>query len=95
MLGSSWKVTIPDSIAPGNYVLRHEQIALHSAYNEGDTQFYPQCVNLEVTGSGSDNPEGVLGTALYNSKDPGVLYNIYNDEENPTYIIPGPELYEG
>ena len=28
---NSWTVTIPESIAPGNYVLRHEIIALHSA----------------------------------------------------------------
>lgn len=56
---------------------------------------YPQCINLEITGSGSDKPESTLGTELYDSKDPGIMYNIYNDESNPTYPIPGPELYEG
>jgi len=93
--GSVWTVTIPESIAPGNYVLRHEQIALHEAATEGKTQMYPQCINLEITGSGSDNPEGVLGTELYDSKEPGIMYNIYNDENSPTYTIPGPDVYEG
>ncbi|KFY15221.1 hypothetical protein V492_02159 [Pseudogymnoascus sp. VKM F-4246] len=90
---STWTVNLPSSLIAGNYVLRHEIIALHAAYNEGDAQFYPQCINLEVTGGGSDNPTGVVGTQLYNSSDPGVHYNIYNDETNPTYIIPGPPLW--
>lgn len=89
----TWKVTIPASLKPGNYVLRHEIIALHSAYAEGDAQFYPQCINLEVSGNGQDSPEGVLGTDLYKSTDPGVLYDIYNDQTGPTYVIPGPPLY--
>ncbi|SPO06236.1 related to endoglucanase IV precursor [Cephalotrichum gorgonifer] len=89
----TWVVTIPESLAPGNYVLRHEIIALHGAYEEGSTQFYPQCINLEITGSGTDSPKGVVGTELYKSDDPGVLYNIYNDETKPTYTIPGPPLW--
>lgn len=93
--GSLWKVTIPESIAPGNYVLRHEQIALHEGLEHGRTQMYPQCINLEITGGGSDNPEGVLGTELYSAEEPGILYNIYNDESNPVYTIPGPDVYEG
>ena len=36
---SSWITTIPKNIAAGNYVLRHEIIALHSA---GEPQNYPQ-----------------------------------------------------
>jgi hypothetical protein len=31
-----------------------------------------QCVNLQVTGGGSDVPAGVLGTQLYTQQDPGV-----------------------
>lgn len=92
---SKWEVTIPKSIKPGNYVLRHEIIALHSGGTEGGTQLYPQCMNLEITGDGTESPEGVLGTELYTPTDPGILYNIYNDEASPTYVIPGPPLYEG
>ncbi|KXJ96167.1 glycoside hydrolase [Microdochium bolleyi] len=90
--GMTWNTTIPSELAPGNYVLRHEILALHSAYNEGDAQFYPQCINLQVTGSGTWKPQGVLGTHLYKSDDAGVLYNIYNDETKPQYRIPGPPI---
>jgi cellulase len=91
--GSVWKVSIPSNIAPGNYVLRHEQIALHEGTQAGGAQFYPQCINLEITGGGSENPEGVPGTELYKATDPGVQYNIYNDETGPSYPIPGPPLF--
>ncbi|CAI7602293.1 unnamed protein product [Penicillium bialowiezense] len=91
--GSSWMVEIPSSIAPGYYVLRHELIALHSAGTEGGAQNYPQCFNLQVTGSGSDVPAGVLGTKLYSPTDPGILVNIYTSLS--TYVVPGPTLYSG
>jgi cellulase len=90
---NSWMVEIPTSIAPGNYVLRHEIIALHSAGTEGGAQNYPQCFNLKVTGSGTDSPAGTLGTELYNLDDPGILVNIYASLS--TYVIPGPTLYSG
>lgn len=90
---NSWTVKIPTSIAPGNYVLRHEIIALHSAGTAGGAQNYPQCINLQVTGSGSDTPSGVLGIALYKESDPGLLINIYTSLS--TYDIPGPTLYSG
>ena len=90
---NSWTVTIPSDIAPGNYVLRHEIIALHSAGLVDGAQNYPQCVNLEVTGSGTATPDGVLGTALYTETDPGIEINIYTSLS--TYIVPGPTLYSG
>merc|ERR1712000_445263 len=86
-------VTVPSTIAPGNYVLRHEIIALHSAGQADGAQNYPFCVNLEVTGSGTDSPEGVLGTALYTPTDAGILVSIYT--AGATYEIPGPALYAG
>jgi hypothetical protein len=90
---NSWTVTIPSDIAPGNYVLRHEIIALHSAGTVDGAQNYPQCVNLEVTGSGTATPAGVLGTALYTETDPGIEINIY--QSLSTYVVPGPTLYSG
>ncbi|CAG9940806.1 unnamed protein product [Clonostachys rosea f. rosea IK726] len=89
----STSVKIPSDIKPGNYVLRHEIIALHEGLEQGGAQFYPQCINLKISGGGSKSPEGTVATELYQSNDPGVLYNIYNDEKHPTYTIPGPKLY--
>ncbi|KAI9759115.1 MAG: hypothetical protein M4579_002562 [Chaenotheca gracillima] len=90
---NTWSVTIPSSIAPGNYVLRHEIIALHSAENANGAQNYPQCINLEVTGSGTAKPSGVLGTALYKATDPGILVNIY--QALSKYVVPGPAVFSG
>ncbi|OTA99062.1 carbohydrate-binding module family 1 protein [Hypoxylon sp. CI-4A] len=90
---NTWLVQIPSNIKAGNYVLRHETIALHSAGSENGAQNYPQCFNLEVTGDGTDVPEGTLGTELYSSTDPGIVVNIYTT--GLTYTIPGPTLISG
>jgi len=88
-----WMVKIPEDLAPGNYVLRHEIIALHGAHEANGAQNYPQCFNLQVTGSGTRQPEGVLGTELYSADDEGIAFNIYGKPES--YPIPGPPLIEG
>ncbi|OQD61274.1 hypothetical protein PENPOL_c017G06652 [Penicillium polonicum] len=90
---NSATVTIPSAIAAGNYVLRHEIIGLHSAGEVNGAQNYPQCLNLKVTGGGSDAPDGVLGTALYKATDPGIKISIYTALDS--YKIPGPALYTG
>ncbi|KAI0143403.1 carbohydrate-binding module family 1 protein [Xylariaceae sp. FL1272] len=90
---NTWLVQIPADLKAGNYVLRHETIALHSAGSENGAQNYPQCFNLEVTGSGTTVPEGVLGTELYTSTDAGIVINIYTT--GITYDIPGPTLMAG
>ncbi|KLU85255.1 endoglucanase-4 [Magnaporthiopsis poae ATCC 64411] len=88
--GNKWEITIPVSLAAGPYVLRHELFGLHSAGNPDGAQLYPQCANIEVTGSGTESPEGVLATKLYSANDPGILFNMYNGAKS--YIIPGPPL---
>ena len=85
---NSWMVEIPKSIAPGNYVLRHELMALHGAQTEGGAQDYPQCFNLKVTGGGSDKPEGTLGTELYKPKGDGIVVNIYSYLQL-AFVLPG------
>ena len=86
----TWTVNIPSDIAAGNYVLRHEAIGLHIT---GQAQYYPNCMNLAVTGGGGNNPAGVVGNALYKATDPGITVNIYN--KLTSYPIPGPPLYAG
>ncbi|ROW01979.1 hypothetical protein VMCG_05548 [Cytospora schulzeri] len=90
---NTWLVQIPADLAAGNYVLRHEIIALHSAGSADGAQNYPQCFNLAVSGTGTLQPSGVLGTALYQETDPGILYNLYTTEE--VYTVPGPAEYTG
>ena len=74
-------------------MLRHEIIALHGAQSANGAQAYPQCVNLKVTGSGSNVPAGVAGTSLYTATDPGILFNPY--VSSPVYTVPGPALIAG
>ena len=66
-----------------SYLIRAEMIALH----EGDVsytvnprrgaQFYPDCVQIEVTGDGDvELPEGVSFPGAYSHEDPGVVHNV-------------------
>lgn len=88
---NTWSTTVPSTLAAGKYVFRHEIIALHGAGSQNGAQNYPQCLNIEITGGGSDNPEGTLGTALYTPTDAGILFNPYVSDIQ--YTIPGPALY--
>ncbi|TVY15519.1 Endoglucanase-4 [Lachnellula arida] len=90
---NTWTVVIPPTIAPGNYVLRHEIIALHSAASANGAQNYPQCVNLAISSSGTAAPAGVLATSFYSATDPGILFDIYGSFTS--YTIPGPPTYSG
>jgi len=91
---NSWTVQIPSTIKTGNYVVRHETIALHAAASANGAQDYPFCFNLAITGTGTDGltTGGTLGTALYTPTDPGILFDIYSNPI-PAYTIPGPALY--
>ncbi|KAE8381844.1 glycosyl hydrolase family 61-domain-containing protein [Aspergillus bertholletiae] len=87
----SRSITIPSDLEAGYYVLRHEIIALHGAEDLDGAQNYPQCINLQVTGSGTASPSGTLGTALYKDTDPGIYVDIW--QSISSYTIPGPSLY--
>ncbi|KAH7067439.1 glycoside hydrolase [Paraphoma chrysanthemicola] len=85
-------VKIPAKLAPGNYVLRHEIIALHGGRGDNGAQLYPQCINLKIGGSGSVAPTaGIPGTSLYKRDTPGIIFDIY--VTNPVYTFPGPALW--
>lgn len=85
--------TLPSGIAPGKYVLRHEIIAHHSSHERMGAQFYPQCVNLEITGTGTDDLSGgVSATEFYDWDHPGVHFNLYQPYDK--YEIPGPPMHQ-
>lgn len=73
--------------------MRHEIIALHSAYSEGGTQFYLGYHQLQVSGQGTKTPaEGLVSfPGAYDSKDLGIIFSIYNQLP---YTIPGPVLFQ-
>jgi hypothetical protein len=91
-------VLISAAIKPGNYVLRHEIIALHSANNKDGAQNYPNCINLVITGSGTVSPSSSgadtrVGTKFYTDSDPGILIDIYS--KISSYSMPGPKVWSG
>ena len=48
-----WTSKIPAQLMAGNYLVRHELLALHQA---NAPQFYPECAQITVTGSGTASP---------------------------------------
>lgn len=86
-------VLIPSDLAPGDYLLRAEAIALHAAGSTGGAQFYMTCYQLTVTGSGAASPDTVSIPGAYSASDSGILINIY--QSLTTYDAPGPTVYSG
>ncbi|KAG9230330.1 putative endo-beta-1,4-glucanase D [Amylocarpus encephaloides] len=86
-------VVVPASLAPGDYLVRAEAIALHAAQGSGGAQFYMTCYQVTVTGSGTANPTGVKFPGAYNANDPGIKINIY--QMSGDYKIPGPAVWTG
>ncbi|KAF2745332.1 lytic polysaccharide monooxygenase [Sporormia fimetaria CBS 119925] len=84
---------IPECLAPGYYLVRHEIIALHNAWSVSGAQFYPGCHQLQVSGSGSKVvKEGLVSfPGAYKADDPGVFYDQYSQKP---YSIPGPKVFK-
>ncbi|EIM85306.1 glycoside hydrolase [Stereum hirsutum FP-91666 SS1] len=94
MIANAGKVTftIPECIEDGQYLMRHELIALHGASTYPGAQFYLECAQLQITGGGSASPATVSFPGAYAGSDPGITVNIYY----PTltnYTIPGPDVF--
>ncbi|KAH7890299.1 glycosyl hydrolase family 61-domain-containing protein [Phlebopus sp. FC_14] len=92
--GAPANVTIPSTLASGNYLLRSEIISLQLAATQGGAEFYPACIQLNVGGSQTGGPqssEEVKFPGGYSDTDPGILVpNIYNPPI--TYTFPGPAV---
>ncbi|KAK4645469.1 hypothetical protein QC761_201700 [Podospora bellae-mahoneyi] len=87
---------IPQCIAPGQYLLRVELLALHSANQQGQAQFYKSCAQINISGSGSFTPSQTVSfPGAYQANHPGILTSIYGltgqpDNGGKSYSIPGP-----
>jgi len=89
-----WTSTIPASLTAGNYLIRHELLALHQA---NTPQFYAECAQIVVTGGGSASPSGnyLASIPSYASQnDPGIMIDIYSSTAT-TYTPPGPAVWKG
>lgn len=89
----SQQITIPSCIEDGQYLLRAEVIALHSASSEGGAQFYMECAQINVSGgTAAQTPSTVAFPGAYSATDPGILVNIYYPLLT-NYTIPGPAVF--
>jgi cellulase len=90
--GGQQSITIPACIAPGQYLLRAELIALHGASSSQGAQFYMECAQINVIGgTGAKSPATVSLPGAYKATDPGILINIYSTLKS--YTIPGPSVF--
>jgi len=96
---TQFSATIPASIPSGQYLVRFEQIALHSASSFGGAQFYISCGQINVVGGGGTPvPSSYLTSipGVYTGNEPGILINIYNLPSGYSgYQSPGPAVYHG
>ncbi|KAJ2488358.1 hypothetical protein IWW37_004858 [Coemansia sp. RSA 2050] len=90
--------TIPEDIPGGDYLMRTEFIALHTADKEykssskGDgAEFFPNCAQIKLISEGTAKPKGYEIPGIYTTKDPGILFNLWDKYDS--YEIPGPPLY--
>ena len=82
-------VTLPTQIAPGDYLVRHEIIALHLAVTLGGAEFYPSCTQIRVGGSQTGTPNQTVSfPGAYNDNDPGI-YDTSIYSPGASYTFPG------
>ncbi|KAJ7250872.1 glycosyl hydrolase family 61-domain-containing protein [Mycena haematopus] len=92
--GASANLSLPSNLAPGNYLLRHEIIALQNAVSQGGAEFYASCSQLLVQGSATGAPTSsdlVKLPGAYSATDPGILVDVYTNPNAP-YTFPGPPI---
>ncbi|KIH93401.1 hypothetical protein SPBR_04380 [Sporothrix brasiliensis 5110] len=90
-------IKIPDSLPDGDYLLRAEVIALHTAGQSGGAQLYMSCYQLTLAGGKATAlPAGlplVKFPGAYTARDPGILINIHAAVSK--YTVPGPAVVAG
>ncbi|RPA86821.1 family 61 glycosyl hydrolase [Ascobolus immersus RN42] len=90
---STLTVTLPKNIPNGEYVVRHELLALHAVTNDKyGPEFYPQCWQITITGgTGTTIPAGVPFPGAYQPNDPGIEFRT-NRSNIVSYPFPGPPI---
>lgn len=92
--GKTTTATVPAALQNGNYLVRHEIVALHVL----PAEFYISCIQVSVSG-GSDAPTDVPDAFLatfpggYSPQDPGVTADVFSQFKPADYQFPGPKLF--
>ncbi|KAF2188733.1 lytic polysaccharide monooxygenase [Zopfia rhizophila CBS 207.26] len=91
-----WTFTVPACLTPGEYLVRHEIIALSDCKTPGKCQFYPECFQVKVLGSGTTDVEAAARVGFpgaYKKDDPGILWDT-NSRNPEDYVMPGPKVWK-
>ncbi|KIJ33918.1 lytic polysaccharide monooxygenase [Sphaerobolus stellatus SS14] len=89
--------TVPNNLPSGQYLVRMEAIALHTASTYGGAQasLFLHCGQVQVTGGGSGTPGPLVSIpGVYTGNEPGILINI-NWPIPANYTQPGPAVWSG
>jgi len=90
---TSFNFTIPQKTPSGQYLLRIEHVGLHRAQYEHEAEFFISCAHINVIEGSSGHPTPTAKFAgAYNSRDPGILVNVYDIS---CYTPPGPAVWTG
>ncbi|CAE6421976.1 unnamed protein product [Rhizoctonia solani] len=94
-LGTTMSIPIPKELEDGDYIMRHEIIALHLADNKGGAEFYSSCFQLKVTGGTGTAKTTASETArfpgAYDASNPGIYVPKVFDN-GFKYKFPGPAI---
>jgi hypothetical protein len=86
----TWTIQIPSNLKAGDYIVRHELIALHYATKELGPEFYISCLNVKVLGDGMAEPskeDTVRFPGAYKPDNPYLDFDIYHHENK--YVSSG------
>jgi len=61
----------------------------------GGPQHYTHCFNVEISGNGNAEPEGITFPGGYKQTELGEAFALRNKNKWDTYVVPGPQLYQG
>ncbi|KAG8683435.1 hypothetical protein FRC08_014285, partial [Ceratobasidium sp. 394] len=83
MTGATFTTQIPETLADGDYLVRHEIIALHNAGSKGGAEFYPSCLQLRIQNSNAGRSVVTASPTVsfpgaYTATDPGILVDVFS-----------------
>jgi hypothetical protein len=96
-LNATTSATIPSDLPAGEYLIRHELIAMQLGMSQGGAEFYPACLQVRLSAATISSAalppssETVTFPGGYSDTDPGILDpDVYNPGSN--YVFPGPAV---
>jgi cellulase len=77
----TYHLRIPSNLKAGDYIMRHELVALHYATLPQGPEFYISCLNVKVLGDGTAVPakdETVRFPGAYKPDNPYLAFDLYH-----------------